>query len=217
MTDPEPPPTPLPWRERIELLTRPPQLRPSQVVTGAAAVLALAAVAWFLVRPPSGPATEALLPLAGAAAGRTTSTSDASPVLAHAAGAVAHPGVYRLPSGARVSDLIDAAGGPAPDADLDQLNLAAPVADGERVYVPRAGEAVPPVADGGTSTPDGPLNLNTATLEELDALPGVGPATAQAIIDERDRRGGFGSVEELLDVRGIGPAKLEQLRDLVTV
>lgn len=160
------------------------------------------------------------MPRAGAAGSfATTSTTAAATVLAHAAGAVRAPGVYSLPAGARVRDLVDAAGGAAPDADLDRINLAAPVADGSQVYVPRKGEAVPSGATGGAgeTAPAGPLDLNTATLEQLDALPGVGPATAKAILDERAKRGRFGSVDELLDVRGIGPAKLDAIRDLVTV
>jgi competence protein ComEA len=100
------------------------------------------------------------------------------------------------------------------------------VGDGERVYVPRVGEVVaPPVPAGGGAAPGaggsaesgGPVNLNTATAEELEELPGVGPAIAEAILDERERRGRFATVEDLLDVRGIGDARLEQLRDLVTV
>jgi competence protein ComEA len=196
-------------------------------------VVALAVVAWLLLRTPDGPPTEALLPMAGGASDASTSSSAVSSpgsssgaaataasgvVLVHAAGAVMEPGVYSLPAGSRVADLVDAAGGPAPDADLDQLNLAAPLVDGERVYVPRAGETVV-AASSGTVADDaaGPLDLNAATLEELDELPGIGPATARAIIDERERRGGFRSVDELLDVRGIGPAKLEDLRPLVRV
>jgi competence protein ComEA len=145
----------------------------------------------------------------------------------HAAGAVAVPGVHRLPPGSRVADLLDAAGGPAPDADIDRVNLAAALADGERVWFPRVGEQEPVVAGppGGASTgasgpagePSGPVDLNTATAEQLDTLPGVGPATAAAILEHRDREGPFRSVEELLDVPGIGDAKLAQLRDLVTV
>lgn len=225
MSELDPPPRPTsvaPWRERIELLAQTPPLTPARIAGGAAAVVALVLAAWFLLRTPTGPPTEELLPLAteatvgGAGASASTTTSAATAVLAHAAGAVVHPGVYELPPGARVTDLIDAAGGPLPDADLDQLNLAAPVADGERVYVPRLGETVV-VTAGAADAPDGPLDLNTATIEQLDALPGVGPATAQAIIDERDRRGGFGAVDDLLDVRGIGPAKLEALRELVRV
>lgn len=214
------------WRERIELLT---EQRPSaRAAVGAGALVVVLAVAgWLLLRPPAGPPLEELLPLAGAAAPTSgggpssapTTAGPATDVVVHAAGAVTVPGVYRLAAGARVADLLDAAGGPAADADIDQLNLAAPVLDGQRVYVPRVGEVAAPAAvDGsGGSTPSGPLDLNTATLEQLEDLPGVGPATAQAIITERDRRGGFRAVDDLLDVRGIGPAKLDALRDLVTV
>lgn len=215
MPDLDPPSGSLPWKDRIDLLTQSPALTPTRLVAGAAAAVVLALGAWLLLRTPTGPPPETFLPMADAAASSTSSSTPAT-VLVHAAGAVAHPGVYELVAGARVADLIDAAGGPTPDADVDQLNLAAPVADGERVYVPRAGEIVPGDPGNGDS-PKGPLDLNTATLDQLDELPGIGPATAKAIIDERDRRGGFTSVEELLDVRGIGPAKLEQLRDLVTV
>jgi competence protein ComEA len=116
---------------------------------------------------------------------------------------------------------IAAAGGALPEATPGALNLAAPVRDGERVYVPVAGEAVPapaavtpaPVSSG----PAGPLDLNQATVAELDDLPGVGPATAQAIVDHRQQNGPFASVDDLESVRGIGPAKLQAIRDLVRV
>ena len=108
----------------------------------------------------------------------------------------------------------------------ERLNLAAPVGDGDRVYIPRIGQTdVPPVASpgagssGGSADGDGtePIDLNTASLEELDRLPGVGPATAAAIVDHRERSGPFASVDELIEVRGIGEAKLAQLRDRVRV
>jgi competence protein ComEA len=153
------------------------------------------------------------------------------------AGAVVRPGLYRAATDTRVSSLLAAAGGLAPDADPDRVNLAAPVRDGERVYVPRRGEAgAPPVVAGTGGGPDpappaagagpagarggapaGPVDLNRATAAELDALPGVGPTTAQAIIEHRATRGPFTSVEQLADVRGIGPAKLDHLRPLVVV
>jgi competence protein ComEA len=161
-------------------------------------------------------------------------------VVVQAAGAVHLPGVHRLPAGSRVDDLVSAAGGSTPDADLDRVNLAALLVDGERIWVPRRGEVeVPPVVSGGTtaapggsagggtsggsgSSPDGgdptaPVDLNTATDAQLDALPGIGPATAAAILAHRDANGPFRSVDDLLDVRGIGEAKLEQLRPLVRV
>lgn len=141
----------------------------------------------------------------------------------HAAGAVARPGVYRVKAGGRVADVLDAAGGPASDADLDQVNLAAKVTDGERVFVPHQGQAIPAVATGGgggagsAGAASGPVDLNTATLEQLDALPGVGPATAQAILDYRAEHGRFAQVQELLEVRGIGEAKLAAIRARVRV
>jgi competence protein ComEA len=118
-----------------------------------------------------------------------------------------------------VADAIDAAGGAAPDADLDGLNLAAKVGDGERVYVPRRGEVVAPGPglSAGTNAIAAPLDLNTATAEQLDDLPGVGPATADAIVEYRTEHGRFRSVEELLEVRGIGEAKLAAIRSKVRV
>jgi competence protein ComEA len=150
-------------------------------------------------------------------------TTVATEVVVHVAGAVLRPGGITLPPGSRVVDAIDAAGGVAADADPGRHNLAAELTDGERVSVPRTGEAAPPpvegaAGDGGASGErSGPVDLNTATLDQLDDLPGVGPATAQAIIDWRDEHGGFSSVDQLLEVRGIGEAKLADLRDLVTV
>ena len=123
--------------------------------------------------------------------------------------------------GARVADAVGAAGGTTPDADLDPLNLAARLSDGDRVFVPRKGQTPPPVLGPGPagdgSTSSGPVNLNTATPEQLEALSGVGPATAHAIITWRQQHGRFRSVQDLLQVRGIGPAKLEALHDQVTV
>jgi competence protein ComEA len=220
MSDPAPSPVPPSWRDRLDLIAGGAPPAPSQLVLVGIALLVAALAAWFLLREPPGPSAEASMARAGGAASMaTTSTTVPTAVLAHAAGAVRNPGVYSLRPGARVQDLLAAAGGAAPGADLDRINLAAPVADGSQVYVPNEGEAVPAGASGGAgaAAPSGPLDLNTATLEQLDALPGVGPATAQAIVDEREKRGRFASVEDLLDVRGIGPAKLDAMRDLVTV
>jgi competence protein ComEA len=134
------------------------------------------------------------------------------------AGAVARPGVLHLPASARVVDAIEAAGGAALDADTDRVNLAAPLVDGGRIHIPRVGEVgVPPDAGPGASQPAGPVDINTADETQLEALPGVGPATASAIVEHRERHGPFASVEALGDVAGIGDAKLAQLRDLVRV
>jgi competence protein ComEA len=132
------------------------------------------------------------------------------------AGAVRRPGLYRLRSGSRIDDAVAAAGGATAKAQLDSVNLAAPVADGEQVVVPgrgAGGAVVPPSASG--SSPSAPLDLNTATAEELDALPGIGPVTAQKILDYRQAHGPFHAVAELEGVPGIGPGRLAQLKGLV--
>lgn len=135
-------------------------------------------------------------------------------VVVDVAGAVRRPGLYRLPDGARVADALRRAGGPTPKAFLEALNLAAPLADGQQVLVPRkvAGAAL---AAGGGLGAVGPVSLSAATLEQLDTLPGVGPVTAQKIIDYRTAHGAFKGVEELDAVPGIGPATVEELRELV--
>jgi competence protein ComEA len=133
------------------------------------------------------------------------------------AGAVRHPGVYRLRSGLRIDDAIAAAGGAKPKAQLATVNLAAPIADGEQIVVP--GRGVAAVAASGApaagSSPSAPLDLNSATLEELENLPGIGPVTAQKILDYRQQHGAFHSVAELQGVPGIGPAHMAQLKGLV--
>jgi len=133
------------------------------------------------------------------------------------AGAVRRAGLYRLRSGSRIDDAIAAAGGPTSKAQLDSVNLAAPVADGEQIVVPGSGAAgvaaaSPPAAG---SSPSAPLDLNSATLEQLEGLPGIGPVTAQKILDFRQAHGAFHSVAELEGVPGIGPAHMAQLKGLV--
>jgi len=152
-------------------------------------------------------------------------------MVVHAAGALVSPGVYLMNAGSRLADVVSAAGGMAPDADGDAVNLAAPVADGQRAYIPHQGKPVPSVvtaepviaAGGGAVDVPGPVvaappvDLNTASAEQLDTLPGVGPATAAAIIEHRTQAGRFTSVTQLLDVPGIGEAKLAAMRKRVTV
>jgi competence protein ComEA len=150
-------------------------------------------------------------------------------VTVHVAGAVQRPGVYRLGPGARVDDAVRRAGGPRRRADLDAVNLAAKLEDGRQVIVPaRAGMAAaapadasagPPAAVGlaGATAPQTTINLNTATLEQLDTLDGVGPGIAQRILDYREQHGGFSRVEEIGEVPGIGAKRLATLTPLVTV
>jgi competence protein ComEA len=145
-------------------------------------------------------------------------------VTVHVAGAVHRPGVYRLAPGARVDDALRRAGGPRPRADLAAVNLAAKLEDGRQVLVPERGSAPAPAPAGvtagspaGAAAPAQPVNLNTATLEQLDTLDGVGPGIAQRILDYRRQHGGFGRVEELGEVPGIGAKRLATLTPLVTV
>jgi competence protein ComEA len=151
-------------------------------------------------------------------------------VLVHVAGAVMRPGVVELPAESRVDDAVGAAGGLAPGADPNRVNLAAPLLDGSWIVIPVVGEFAAPVQVPTSAPPGGadaaageagataPLvDLNTAEAADLEELPGVGPATAEAILDYRNTSGPFGAVDDLLSVRGIGEAKLEALRDQVTV
>ena len=231
------PPRPEPWRGALERLAdRARELRGDARVGVAALVVValLAGLIWYrLGAGGSSPATTGRRAPATSAPAATGSPATGGPagaakkgerVTVHVAGAVAKPGVYDLGAGARVIDAIEAAGGGVPDADLNRLNLAAKVADGQRVLVQRVGEAAPAgpsaggsSAGGGAADPSGLVNLNSATQPELEALPGIGPTLAEAIIAERERRGGFRSVNELRDVRGIGEKRFADLKDAVTI
>jgi len=138
-------------------------------------------------------------------------------VTVHVAGRVRRAGVYRLPAGSRVLDAVEKAGGPTPKGDLGGLNLAALLADGEQVVVPAKGAPAPSGSNGAAGA-DGPpaiVHLNGADVDDLDALPGVGPALAERIVAFGRENGGFRSVDDLLEVPGIGPGRLEALRGLV--
>lgn len=142
----------------------------------------------------------------------------------HVGGAVHRPGLYEIADGSRIFDAVRAAGGATDRADLDSLNLASKVKDGDKVLVPARVEpgADPPAGGaapgaGGAPSAGGLINLNSATIEQLDSLPGVGPSTAQKIIDYRTQHGGFRSVDQLMEVPGIGPSKFAELKDKVTV
>jgi competence protein ComEA len=146
----------------------------------------------------------------------TAKAKKKSTVIVDVVGAVRRPGLYRLPGGSRMNDAVERAGGATRNANLAGINLAAPVADGLQVVVPSktpGGGAAPAPGPGGATS--GPLDLNSATLEQLETLPGIGPVTAQKILDYRTQHGAFTSVDELDAVPGIGPAHMAQLKGLV--
>lgn len=133
-------------------------------------------------------------------------------VVVHVTGAVASPGVYRLPAGARVTDAVQRAGGASGGALLEAINLAARLADGQQVVVPKQGPDGGPLAAAGGTTEDGPISLGTATADQLEEIDGIGPVTAAKILEYRDQQGGLASVDQLDQVSGIGPATMESLR-----
>ncbi|WKR21510.1 hypothetical protein AIF0345_1423 [Actinomyces israelii] len=176
--------------------------------------------------PATGPATGPATMPDGGPGHSGAEPGGTGEVLVHVVGAVRSPGVVRLPAGARVVDAIEAAGGVREDAQTDQLNLARIVADGEQVRVPVVGEAVEaaPASETGTTPSAGAgaggsglINVNTASADELEKLPGIGPALAERIVSHRQAHGPFASLDDLTDVPGIGRAKLEALRSEATV
>ena len=211
MLNPEPGAQPqLPdWLEENQ---PPPRLRVNPGRRGTIALTVfgavIAAVAAALVL--GHPAAKAPVPVVSAVDVRPTTSVAAPPadIIVSVVGAVTRPGLVTLRAGARVADAVSAAGGANPH-DLGSVNLAQHLNDGDQVVV--GGAAAP------TSASHGPVNLNTATVNDLDVLPGVGPVTAAAIIDYRKQKGRFTSVDELSHIDGIGPSRLEKLRSLVTV
>lgn len=163
---------------------------------------------------------------ASAAAPSDSPGTNPEAIVVHVSGQVSAPGVVTLPAPARVTDAVQAAGGPTDEADLARINLAEPISDGVHIHVPALGEAFD-VTDGGadagagagatTGGDDGKVNINTADQAGLEAIPGVGPVTAQAIIDWRTANGAFTSIDQLVEVRGIGPKTFERLREHVRV
>jgi len=190
-----------------------PALSRRQLFGGAVAVAVLLVLLMRHLGGGGGAAAPAVTPLPAPARAKPAA---AKLLVVDVAGAVRRPGLYRMRSGSRIDDAIAAAGGATAKAQLDAVNLAAPVADGEQVVVPgrgAVGAAASPPAAG--SSPSAPLDLNTATAEQLDSLPGIGPVTAQKILDYRQAHGPFHSVVELEGVPGIGAGRLAQLKGLV--
>lgn len=161
------------------------------------------------------------------AVGSSKKSSSAAEVYVDVDGAVASPGVYRLKEGARVSQAIDAAGGLTAEADVTGLNRASKVADGQKIYVPKVGEQQAVTAGGGAdggavvtsgaNDAAGLVNINTASVAELQTLSGIGPSMAQSIIDERTKNGPFASIDDLMRVSGIGEKKLAKIKDCICV
>lgn len=205
-------------------------------LTLAAGAIAVASLTLFVVVALGGPRGGVVIerenaPSTSAAVTTETSSAASTPesvaasIFVHIDGAVVAPGVYEL-TGAlpRVNDAVMAAGGLAGDADTSTLNLAAVLSDGEKIHVPRQGEAVAGQTSSGAASgsdvgrpSSGLININTATAEELDSLPGIGPSTAAAIVEDRERNGPFASPEDLMRVSGIGEGKFSKLKDQIRV
>jgi competence protein ComEA len=204
------------WRDHLDDLV---PRRHQVVVVAAVAVVAVgASLLWSLHSAPpkiAPPAQSSSI----TASGSPTSTVRSQPsgaILVHVAGAVRKPGLYEFPNGARVADAIASAGGPKPNADLDGLNLAQPLTDGTKLLVAHRGSATVPIPVASSSPGLAVVNINTADQAALETIPGIGPVTAAAILDQRARLGSFASFEQLLEVDGIGPATLESIRPYVT-
>ena len=224
-------------------------LGPKRLVVGAVAVPVAAVVVWWFVQLPTPP-VENFIPTASTSPGISSELpsdipsvlelegdeslrgADVLRIAVHVVGAVQQPGVYHLAPGSRGDDAVRSAGGATSQADLQRVNLAAVLVDGEQLWIPRVGERIPQNTLPKTvpnNLPNAPRNsapgigvstlidINQATVADLDRLPGIGPSTARAIVDHRTRNGPFASVDDLLAVRGIGPAKLAELRAMVRV
>lgn len=203
-------------------------MSPWAIVAGCMAVVAAGFGGWWAFAAPAPPPVEQLLPRVDGASPVAEPVAEPAVgdlrVVVHVDGAVVRPGVHELVDGSRVIDAIEAAGGLLVDADRERLNLAAPVADGQRVWVPWVGEeepaVVPVIGGSGSATNEsgqGVVNLNTADTAALETLPGIGPSIAAAIIRHRESEGLYQRVDDLLEVAGIGPSRLAQLEALVTV
>ncbi|MCS6589668.1 ComEA family DNA-binding protein [Curtobacterium flaccumfaciens] len=245
------PSSPGPWWSRLALSPRAAVVLAAVVVVVAVVVVLVGALAaggggpggagGVVVRgaPTAGAASGGPSPSAGASAGAAPSAPGAGRVMVHVLGAVRRSGVVELPASSRVGEALERAGGATDDADLDRLNLARVLTDGERLYVPRVGqqevpEALGPVADGAAAGPTAGavggsdtagtggegaavVDLNTADQTVLETLPGIGPGLAGRIIAWRNEHGRFTAVEDLLDVSGIGDVRFAELRDRVRV
>ena len=189
-----------------------PELSRSQIAVYGAIAVALLLLGARAIRA-EGDSGEAAASYSADGGGGFTvdKTGSGGDLVVDVTGAVAHPGVYRLPAGARVTDAVERAGGASGDALLEAINRAARLADGQQVVVPKRGLAGAPLGAVAAGE-EGPISLGTATVEQLDTIDGIGPVTAQDIVDFRDEHGGLSSIDQLDQVSGIGPATMESLR-----
>jgi competence protein ComEA len=188
-----------------------PELSRTQVVVYAAVAIALLLVGARAIRGEGGGEVSYASGSQGSSSGSSFSVGgQAADVVVDVTGAVRDPGVYRMPVGSRVDDAVRRAGGAAPGAQLEAINLAARLADGQQVVVPKRSASGATI---GASAEEGPISLGTATVEQLDEIEGIGPVTAGAIVEFRDEHGGLSSIEQLDQVSGIGPATMDALRD----
>jgi competence protein ComEA len=194
------------WLERHRVL----------IVATLAVFIVGGVIAWVASRPNPGPIIISTPEPTSTPVPEPTPTP--APVRVYVTGAVERADVYTLPPGSLVRDAIAAAGGATADADLEQINLAIEVHDQQQIHVPRKGEEVTPVAAPvGAPSTTGKVNINTASVEELDTLPGIGPAIAQRIVEYREANGDFAAIEDITNVKGIGPATFEEIKELIAV
>ena len=189
-----------------------PELSRSQIAVYGAVAVALLLLGARAIRAEGNSRSSGGSYSSGGGAFTIDSSGSGGDVVVDVTGAVARPGVYRLPAGARVTDAVQRAGGASGGALLEAINLAARLADGQQVVVPKRGPAGTPLATAGSAAEEGPISLGTATVEQLDTIDGIGPVTAEDIIEFRDQHGGLSSVDQLDQVSGIGPATMESLR-----
>ena len=190
-----------------------PELSRSQIAVYGAAAIALLLLGARAIRAEGDGGAVTSFSSGGGGKGLTVDSNSGGDVVVDVTGAVARPGVYRLPAGSRVTDAVQRAGGASGGALLEAINLAARLADGQQVVVPkRAPGGGSLAAAGPAAEEDGPISLGTATVEQLDTIDGIGPVTAQDIIEFRDEHGGLSSIDQLDQVSGIGPATMEALR-----
>jgi competence protein ComEA len=187
-----------------------PELSRTQVVVYAAVAIALLLVGARAIRGEGGGEVPFAAADSAPARGGFSVGGQSGDLVVDVTGAVRDPGVYRMPAGSRVNDAVARAGGAAPRAQLEAINLAARLADGQQVVVP---ERLPGGAAAAVAGVEGPIGLGTATVEQLEEIEGIGPVTAEAIVAFRDEHGGLSSVEQLDQVSGIGPATMDSLRD----